>query len=137
MQYIIYLILLIVCIIGGVVYISSETNTKSSSSLKHLQNTTPTKQPQLQIIRTEVSLPIQTHIQTKNVLPSYVESRSILVEAEDVSQQPFVQRTNNVMSPYAPLPNNVPPSLSVAEHTPASRCPRVNFWCSPLCGLYV
>ena len=131
--HIIYLILLIVCIIGGVVYISTNMKTESSTSLKHLQHTTPIKQQQLQIIRTEVSLPIQT----KNVLPSYVESRSILVEAEDVSQQPFVQRTNNVMSPYAPLPNNVPPSLSVAEHTPASRCPRVNFWCSPLCGLYV
>ena len=134
----IYIIVLIVCIVSAIVYISVErddTQNRESQQQHSYLSTKKKSSDKPSYTLTFQTMP--TFKDTRNVLPSYVESRSVLIEVEDVKQQPYEQRTNNVLSPCAPLPTNVQPSLYVVEHTPASSCPRVNFWCSPLGGLYV
>lgn len=149
-SYIICIILIILCVIGVIVYIVVH-DTSSTHSSKVLHNVHTAIQQQNQHRPTQQSSNHLHHMSTdkhpshasslyedtKTVLPSYVESRSVPLYAENVQTQPYLQHTNNQMPPCSQLPNDVPPTLAVAKHTPPSKCPRVNFWCSPLCGMYV
>lgn len=69
---------------------------------------------------------------TDNVLPSYVESRSVLFRGKtDVLNQPFVQKTNHMCHPHFQKGNDA------LIHEPANACPRVNIWKNGRCGLFV
>ena len=155
-SYIICIIFIILCVIGVIVYITfhDKSSTHSSKALHDVHTTIqqqkqqhhhhhPTQQlsNHLHHMSTDKhpshASTSSSYEDTETVLPSYVESRSVPLYAENVQTQPYLQQTNNQMSLCSQLPNDVPPTLDVVKHTPPSKCPRVNFWCSPLCGIYV
>jgi hypothetical protein len=130
--------LVVACVVGAVVYLVAGHDRWVS----HRAPTVPTV-PRHDTTHVRVQPPGIHHTtadyeDTDTVLPSYVESRSIPIHSENVLTTPYLQRTNNRMPGCSVLPTEVMPELAVVEQTPAaSRCPRVNAWCSPLCGLYV
>lgn len=78
--------------------------------------------------------PQNTTLITDRVLPSYVESRSVLLkDNRNVSHQPFVQQTNHRRHQTL----NTKIDVDVIAHKPVNACPRVNLWKNDMCGLFV
>ena len=143
-----YITLSITCffILGVVILISRYASDATITPSAHARTECETKtseqrtivSPTSDILRvslrtyTPLHSPQPSTTTTDNVLPSYVESRSVLFcRKTDVLNQPFAQKTNHMCH------QDFQKGDDALIHEPANACPRVNIWKNGRCGLFV
>lgn len=105
----IYFIILIVCVICALVYLTTEYDLPKSRH-ERVTHTPPhhldpppgyvhTGLYTCHVLQNGQPAALREPRCTDSVLPSYVESRSVTQPCENVLHCPFAQRTNNVMQP--------------------------------------